>query len=60
MYLAIQWGLSHQMASELPQVDPARIAYCEQQYEKHLIMAQNENRDKSPVYYAPNISYYTR
>jgi hypothetical protein len=60
MYLAIQWGLSHQMASELPQVDPARIAYCEQQYEKHLLMAQNENRDKSPVYYAPNISYYTR
>jgi hypothetical protein len=60
MYLAIQWGLSHQMASELPQIDPARIAYCEQQYEKHLLMAQNENRDKSPVYYAPNISYYTR
>jgi len=60
MYLAIQWGLSHQMASELPQVDPARIAYCEQQYEKHLLMAQNENRDKSPVYYAPNISYYTK
>ena len=60
MYLAIQWGLAHQMAAELPQVDPSRITYCEQQYEKHLIMAQNENRDKSPVYYAPNISYYTR
>jgi hypothetical protein len=60
MYLAIQWGLAHQMASELPQVDPSRIGYCEQQYEKHLIMAQNENRDKSPVYYAPNISYYTK
>jgi hypothetical protein len=60
MYLAIQWGLAHQMAAELPQIEPSRIAYCEQQYEKHLLMAQNENRDKSPVYYAPNISYYTR
>jgi len=60
MYLAIQWGLSHQMACELPQVDPTRIAYCEMQYEKHLLMAQNENRDKSPIYFAPNISYYTR
>jgi hypothetical protein len=60
MYLAIQWGLSHQMACELPQVDPGRITYCEQQYEKHLLMAQNENRDKSPIYFAPNISAYTR
>jgi hypothetical protein len=60
MYLAIQWGLSHQMACELPQVDPGRITYCEQQYEKHLLMAQNENRDKSPIYFAPNISPYTR
>lgn len=59
-YLAIQWGLAHQMACELPQVDPARIAYCEQQYEKHFMLAQNENRDKSPIMLAPNISYYTR
>ena len=59
-YLAIQWGLSHQMACELPAVDPSRITYCEQQYEKHLVMAQNENRDKSPILIAPNISYYTR
>jgi len=60
MYLAIQWGLAHQMAAELPQVEPSRITYCEQQYEKHLLMAQNENRDKSPIYFAPNISYYTK
>jgi len=59
-YLAIQWGLAHQMACELPQVDPGRITYAEQQYEKHLLMAQNENRDKSPIYFAPNISPYTR
>jgi hypothetical protein len=60
MYLPIQWGIAHQMACELPGVDPARIAYCEQQYEKHLLAAQNENRDKSPIMLAPNISYYTR
>jgi len=59
-YLAIQWGLAHQMACELPQVEPARIAYCEAQYEKHYQLAQNENRDKSPIMLAPNISYYTR
>jgi len=60
MYLAIQWGISHQMACELPQVDPGRVTYCEQQYEKHLLMAQNENRDKSPIFFTPNISVYTR
>lgn len=60
MQLAIQWGLSHQMACELPAVQPDRIIYCEAQYEKHLLMAQNENRDKSPIYFAPNISPYTR
>lgn len=59
-YLAIQWGLAHQMACELPQVDPARIAYCEQQYEKHFMLAQNENRDKSPIYFGVNIAPYTR
>lgn len=59
-YLAIQWGLAHQMACELPQVADARLLYCEQQYEKHMLMAQNENRDKSPILISPNISMYTR
>jgi hypothetical protein len=60
MLLAIQWGVAHQMASELPSVEVDRIAYCEAQYEKHLRMAQDENRDKSPIYWTPNISAYTR
>jgi hypothetical protein len=59
-YLAIQWGLAHQMACELPQVDAGRIAYCEQQYEKHFMLAQNENRDKSPIFLTPNLMPYTR
>jgi hypothetical protein len=45
---------------ELPQVAPDRIAYCEQQAEKYLHIAQEEERDKSPIYFAPNISVYTR
>lgn len=59
-YLAIQNMLAHQMAMELPGIDPARIQYCEQQAEKYWAMAEQEERDKSPIYYAPNISYYTR
>lgn len=60
MLLAIQWGLSHQMACELPGVTVDRITYCEAEYEKHLKLAQEENRDKSPIYFAPSIGYYTR
>jgi hypothetical protein len=59
-YLPIQNGLAHQMAMELPQVDPTRIAYCEAQWEKYWSQAEQEERDKSPIYFAPNISPYTR
>jgi hypothetical protein len=52
--------LAHQMAMELPSVDPARITYCEQQAEKYWLQAEQEERDKSPIYFAPNISPYTR
>jgi hypothetical protein len=59
-YLAVQNMLAHQMAMELPNVDPGRISYCEQQAEKYWAQAEAEERDKSPIYFAPNISYYTR
>jgi hypothetical protein len=52
--------LSHRMALELPGVDVARIQYLEQQAEKYLHQAEQEERDKSPIYFAPNISVYTR
>jgi hypothetical protein len=58
--LAIQSMLAHQMSLELPQVDLARIQYLEGQGEKYFIMAEQEERDKSPIYFAPNISVYTR
>lgn len=57
---AVQKQLSHQLALQLPNVDLARIQYLEQQSNLWLTQAENEERDKSPIYYAPNISYYTR
>lgn len=57
---AIQFMLGHQMSMILPQVDMARIQYLEGQAEKYFLMAENEERDKSPIYFSPNISVYTR
>ena len=59
-YQAIQCMLAHQMGLILPGVDLARITYLEGQADKYFTMAENENRDRSPIYYAPNISVYTR
>jgi hypothetical protein len=59
-YLAIQNMLAHQMAMELPQVDPTKVVYLEQQAEKYWFMAEQEERDKSPIYFAPNITPYTK
>jgi len=52
--------LAHQMAQELPTVDIARIQYLEGQAEKYFQMAEQEERDKSPIYIQPNISVYSR
>jgi len=59
-YLAVQNMLAHQMAMELPGVDMARVQYLEQQAEKYLTLAEQEERDKSPIYFAPSIACYTR
>lgn len=59
-FLAVQCMLAHQMSMELPGVDLARIQYLETQAEKYLLLAEAEERDKSPIYFAPNISVYTR
>ena len=58
--MAIQNMLAHQMSQELPGVEVARIQYLEVQAEKYFQMAEQEERDKSPIYFQPNISYYTR
>jgi hypothetical protein len=36
------------------------VTYLEGQAEKYFNMAEQEERDKSPIFYAPNISVYTR
>lgn len=59
-YLAIQSLLAHQMALELPGVDLNRVQYLEDQANKHLTLVEQEERDKSPIYLAPNLSPYTR
>jgi hypothetical protein len=45
---------------ELPQVPMDRIQYLEGQAEKYLNLAEAEERDRSPIYLAPNISVYTK
>ena len=58
--LAVQSMLAHQMSLELPGVQLPRIQYLEAQAEKYFIMAEQEERDKSPIYFAPNIGVYTK
>jgi hypothetical protein len=58
-YLATLAMLSHQLALELPTVPMDRIQYLEGQAEKYLNLAEQEERDRSPIYFAPNISVYT-
>lgn len=57
---AIQALLSHKLALQLPGVDMGRVTYLENQAAKLELDAANEERDKSPIYFQPNISYYTR
>jgi hypothetical protein len=56
----VQKQLSHSMSLQLPGVDIQRITYLEGQAEKAFLHASEEDRDKSPIYFQPNISYYTR
>lgn len=58
-YEAVVMMLSHRMSLELPNVPLGRVTYLENQAEKYLFIAEQEERDKSPMYFAPNISVYT-
>ena len=59
-YEAIVSMLAHRMSLELPGVDVNRVVYLEKMADKYLYDAEQEERDKSPIYWAPNISVYTR
>jgi hypothetical protein len=56
----IQKQLSHSVSMQLPDVDMTRIQYLEAQAQRAFMQASEEDRDKSPIYFQPNISYYTR
>jgi hypothetical protein len=56
----VQKQLSHSLSMQLPGVELTRIQYLELQAEKAFQQAADEDRDKSPIYFQPNISYYTR
>lgn len=56
----IQAALSHKLAMQLPQVDMARVQYLEKLALQARTEFEEEDRDKSPIYFQPNISYYTR
>tara|TARA_R110000868_G_scaffold114309_8_gene306351 strand:+ start:15953 stop:17026 length:1074 start_codon:yes stop_codon:yes gene_type:complete len=58
-YEAVVMMLAHRMSLELPDVPMGRVTYLENQAEKYLYIAEQEERDKSPMYFAPNISVYT-
>jgi hypothetical protein len=57
-YMATLAMLSHQLALELPAVPLERVQYLESQAEKYLNQAEQEERDRSPIYFAPNLSGY--
>jgi hypothetical protein len=57
---SIQSTLSHKLALQLPGVDLNRVQYLENIAKQLENDASQEERDKSPIYLQPNISYYTR
>lgn len=57
-YMATLAMLSHQLALELPAVPLDRVQYLESQAEKYLNQAEQEERDRSPIYFAVNLSVY--
>lgn len=59
-YEAVLMNLSHRMAMEIPNVDMARTQYLETLATRYQLEAEQEERDNSPIYFAPNISVYTR
>jgi len=59
-YEAVVFLLAHRMALEMPNVAPDRIAYLEKMSDRYIYEAEQEERDKSPIYFAPNIAVYTK
>ena len=58
-YEAVVFMLAHRMALELPQVAMDRVGYLEKMADRYYNEAEAEERDKSPIYLAPNLKPYT-
>jgi hypothetical protein len=56
----IQAALSHKMAMQLPGIDLGRVTYLEKLALDARTQFEEEDRDKSPIYFQPNIAPYTR
>jgi hypothetical protein len=56
----VQAALSHKIAMQLPGVDINRVQYLEKLALTARTEFEEEDRDKSPIYFQPNYSYYTR
>ena len=59
-YEATIMMLAHRLSLELPAVPDSRIMYLEKMANQFLYEAEEEERDKSPIYFAPGIGVYTR
>lgn len=57
---AMQKQLSAAIAKILPGIDEARIGRLVAEANELTRTAEDEDRDKSPIYFTPNLSYYTR
>ncbi len=56
----VQAALSHKLSLQLPGTDLNRVQYLEKVSLELRTQAEEEDRDKSPIYFQPNYSYYTR
>jgi hypothetical protein len=56
----MQAALSHKIAMQLPNIDLNRVAYLEKLALQARTEFEEEDRDKSPIYFQPNIAPYTR
>ena len=56
----IQAALSHKLSMQLPGVDLTRVMYLEKLALDLRTQFEEEDRDKSPIFFTPNFSMYTR
>jgi len=59
-YECVVWQLSWRLAMEMPEFDMNLLGMIKGTADEALKVAQDEERDNSPIYFAPNISPYTR